>query len=477
MTPRRIGKYEVRSLLGEGAMGTVYLCEHAVLGRKAAVKVLKPAFTHDRGLIARFVNEARAATAIGHPGIVDVLDVEVPDEDGGPPYMVMEYLRGETLSARIKRSGRIGVKDAVALTLQVASALGAAHEKGIVHRDLKPENLFLVPDPLGPVPEKVKVLDFGVAKLRALSGRDTAVGTRIGTPFYMSPEQWRGVSDDVDHRADIYALGIVLYEMLCGQPPFVGTIDEVVVMHREQPPPPPSTRNRAIPPRIERTILCALAKSPADRFASMRELRQALGDPDVLARPAIRTPAGAAAEAVPATLHLTDTALAEVPGQAPPFEEQPGQTRLLPPEGEAARAEPAAKGSIEMTPQSLPPRSPGGRGLSLVIVSGALGGLALAGVLLLRTHPGPAVGEPAAGGAMIAQPPPVVVPAPPPAPTVTASPPTSHDEPARTEEVAPAAVDGDRKAKRPTKPARGKPASRPARRTGDDKDPLNVPKW
>jgi serine/threonine protein kinase len=142
-SPRLIGKYEVRSLLGEGAMGAVYLCEHAVLGRKAAVKVLKDAFTHDRDLVSRFVNEARAATAIGHPGIVDVLDVEVPDD--GPPYMVMEYLRGETVGARIKRSGRIAVRDAVAITLQVASALGAAHDKGIVHRDLKPENLFLVP--------------------------------------------------------------------------------------------------------------------------------------------------------------------------------------------------------------------------------------------------------------------------------------------------------------------------------------------
>jgi serine/threonine protein kinase len=470
-SPRLIGKYEVRSLLGEGAMGAVYLCEHAVLGRKAAVKVLKDAFTHDRDLVSRFVNEARAATAIGHPGIVDVLDVEVPDD--GPPYMVMEYLRGETVGARIKRSGRIAVRDAVAITLQVASALGAAHDKGIVHRDLKPENLFLVPDPLGPVPEKVKVLDFGVAKLRARSGRDTALGAQIGTPFYMSPEQWRGVSDEVDHRADIYALGVVLYEMLCGQPPFVGSIEEIAAMHREQPPAPPSTRNRAIPPRIERTILCALAKRPADRFASMRELRQALGDPDVLPRPALHAPA--APDALPATLHLTDTALAQAPARPRSDEEQAGQTRLLP-DGGAARGEPTANGSIEMTPRSLPPRSSGGRGLWFVIVVGAAGGLALAGVLTLRAHRGPGAGVPPPEAPAIA-PPPISQPATPLAPALVAPPAASEEASKPTEVPAATRAEGERRSKRPAKPARGKPVPRPTHRTGSDKDQLNVPKW
>jgi serine/threonine protein kinase len=468
-SPQRIGKYEVRTLLGEGAMGTVYLCEHTVLGRKVAVKVLKPSFTHDRDLVSRFVNEARAATAIGHPAIVDVLDIELPDD--GPPYMVMEYLRGETLSARIKRSGRVAVREAVAITLQVASALGAAHDKGIVHRDLKPENLFLVPDPLGPVPEKVKVLDFGVAKLRGRPGAGTAEGMQIGTPLYMSPEQWRGVSEEVDHRADIYALGVVLYEMLCGQPPFVGRVDEIVAMHREQAPLPPSTRNRAISPGIERTILCALAKDPADRFASMRELRQALGDPQALPRPALRASTPQGVTPLPATMHLTDTALAQA--TAPPPDQQAGDTRLLP-DGGATSGEPTANGSIEMTPRSLPPRPPARRGRWLLVAAVAIGGVALLGGVALRLDRlhGTDPTTPAPDAPTAPSPPPTAA-TPPAAAAIEKA-----DQPTGAAGHMPPFPDHERKGKRPIhRSARGKGPAGQSPRPKDDKAPLNVPKW
>jgi serine/threonine-protein kinase len=278
----RINNYEITSMLGEGGMGAVYLAVHPVMGRKAAIKLLRRELAQDKSLVARFINEARAASAIHHPNIIDVIDVGTLTDDkvAGLPYMMMEYLEGESLARRLEVRGKLEVAEAVEIAIQTASALGAAHAKGIVHRDLKPDNLFLLADEMNPGRERVKVLDFGIAKLRGEIGSGsvkTNAGSIMGTPPYMSPEQCRGIVEDVDHRTDVYALGIILYEMLTGAPPFVSAgYGEVLVMHLTQPPAAPRSKNPAIPQGLEQTILKALAKRPEERFASMAELQAAL---------------------------------------------------------------------------------------------------------------------------------------------------------------------------------------------------------
>jgi serine/threonine-protein kinase len=274
----RVNNYEVKSLLGEGGMGAVYLAQHPFMGRKAAVKVLRRELAQDRGLVERFMNEARAANAIHHPNIIDIIDVgQLPS---GIPYLMMEFLEGESLARRIEREGRFPIDAAIDVAMQTASALQAAHSKEIVHRDLKPDNLFLVPDEGRPFGFRVKVLDFGIAKLRGElsgSGEKTQTGSVMGTPPYMSPEQCRGITEEIDHRTDIYALGIILYEMVVGRPPFMSTgWGEVVLMHVTKPPPPPRERNPAVSPQLEAIILKALAKQRDDRFATMAELQAAL---------------------------------------------------------------------------------------------------------------------------------------------------------------------------------------------------------
>jgi eukaryotic-like serine/threonine-protein kinase len=275
---QKINNYELKELLGEGGMGAVYVAEHPVLGRRVAIKILRRDLVQDSKLVGRFLNEARAADAIRHPNIVQVNDVGLlPD---GLPYIVMELLEGQTLGSRINAAGHLSVGEALAFAGQAAGAVAAAHAEGIVHRDLKPDNLFLVADPVAAGGQRVKVLDFGIAKLRAeLGGSDlrTKTGAVMGTPAYMSPEQCLGRSGDVDHRTDVYALGVILFEMLCGSPPFVGEgFGEVLVMHMTQPPPTPSTINPDIPPALEAVIMRALAKRKEDRFATMDEMNQAL---------------------------------------------------------------------------------------------------------------------------------------------------------------------------------------------------------
>jgi len=272
-----INNYQVSVLLGEGGMGAVYLAEHPFMGRKAAIKVLRREFAEDRGLVERFMNEARAANAIRHPNIIDIIDVgRMPS---GIPYLMMEFLEGESLAHRLQR-GAMPVAEVVDVIMQTTSALAAAHSKGIVHRDLKPDNLFLVPDEAAPGGIRVKVLDFGIAKLRDdLSGgmAKTQAGALMGTPPYMSPEQCRGITELIDHRTDVYAMGIILYEMLCGAPPFVSEgWGDVVLAHLTKPPPSPRSHNPNIPESLEVVIMKALAKNPDERFSTAADMRAAL---------------------------------------------------------------------------------------------------------------------------------------------------------------------------------------------------------
>jgi hypothetical protein len=274
-----VGSYRIQSVIGSGGMGTVYLAEHRELGRQAAIKVLRRELSPDATVVKRFLEEARAASRVSHPGIVHIYDLgTTPD---GLPFIVMEHLTGESLSARLARLGTLPVDQAVDVAVQTASALEAVHAKGIVHRDLKPDNLFLTADPLLRHGFRVKVLDFGIAKLRReLTGdtMNTRSGAVLGTPVYMSPEQCRGDVEAVDHRTDVYAMGIILFQMLAGEPPFSSPIfGDLLIMHVTSTPPSVAARNPSVPKSLEAVILKALAKAANDRFPSMLDMRQALG--------------------------------------------------------------------------------------------------------------------------------------------------------------------------------------------------------
>jgi serine/threonine protein kinase len=270
---QRLHNFAIKRLLGEGGMSSVYEAEHSLIRRKVAVKVLKSELSVDGAQVQRFFNEARATSAIRHPNIVEVIDVgRLAD---GVPYLVMELLEGESLGERLERLGSLEIPVALDFAHQAASALIAAHALRVVHRDLKPDNLFIVPDQRLADRELVKVLDFGIAKLRgelAAPPFDTMVGAVLGTPPYMSPEQCRGLPEEIDERTDVYALGIILYEMLCGRPPFLADgAGELMMMHMTAKPQPPSELRDDISPHLERVILRTLEKRREDRFASMSE--------------------------------------------------------------------------------------------------------------------------------------------------------------------------------------------------------------
>jgi len=277
MIGEQFGNYRAISLLGEGGMGAVYLAEHPGIGRRVAVKVLHKNYTRDEQLLGRFLNEARAANAIRHPNIIEILDSGVIAD--GTPFLVMELLEGESLGTRLRRVGPLTVANALDFAYQTASALGAAHKKGIVHRDLKPDNLYIIADPHDTERERIKVLDFGIAKLQTGPSSDsvkTRTGSLMGTPIYMSPEQCRGTRA-VDHRSDMYSLGVILFEMLVGHPPFVSEgFGELVNMHLNVPPPSPRASRHDIPEALDAIVLKMLAKNPDERFADMAELQAAL---------------------------------------------------------------------------------------------------------------------------------------------------------------------------------------------------------
>jgi len=273
------GRYYVEKKIGEGGMGVVFSARHAVIERPLAIKVLKREVMRDTATIRRFVQEAKAASRIGHPNIVDVTDFgTTPD---GMTYSVMEFVHGETLGAAIRAAAPFPPLRAVKIAAQISRALGAAHDKGIVHRDLKPENVFLVDR--DDRTDFVKIVDFGIAKVAPQAGgvaepRLTRAGSVFGTPEYMAPEQAAG-RGDTDGRVDIYALGVILYEMVCGRVPHRGdSMVRTLAMQMLDPVEPPSKvrPDLNIPPELEHVIMTALAKKREHRYQTMGQLLEAL---------------------------------------------------------------------------------------------------------------------------------------------------------------------------------------------------------
>jgi serine/threonine-protein kinase len=268
MIGQMIGRYRVVRPLGEGGMARVYVAEDTNVGREVALKVLLPEYSRSPGIVERFMNEAKAMGRIRHPGVVDVFEVMVAPS--GELCIIMEYVAGPTLREALWKHGPLPGPSALAVMAQLADTVAAAHAARIVHRDLKPENVILVPDPLDPVRPRVRVLDFGIAKVEDGSVK-TATGTQMGTATYMAPEQFRNAKL-VDHRADIYALGCVFFELAVGQPPLTGrNLFEQMQAHLQQPPPldrlPPS-----LPPEARAVIGRMLAKDREQRTSSLVEV-------------------------------------------------------------------------------------------------------------------------------------------------------------------------------------------------------------
>ena len=267
-----IDKYVIEALIGRGGMGAVFVARHRTLtDKRVAIKVLHTEIT-DPDIQLRFKREAQIATRVNHPNIVEVHDFDVTPD--GVPYLVLEFLEGMTLAQRLAQ-GPIPLDHITLIVRQVGSALAAAHREGIVHRDLKPQNIFLVPMEVdGRMVEVAKVLDFGISKWRGSETVKTQESALLGTPQYMAPEQATGRHDSVDQRTDVFALGSIVYEMLCGQPAFTGaSIPEVVFkVVYEQPAPIAS----AVPDHIANAIRRAMSKDSAERFETVSDFVEAL---------------------------------------------------------------------------------------------------------------------------------------------------------------------------------------------------------
>ncbi|MCA1665252.1 MAG: serine/threonine protein kinase, partial [Myxococcales bacterium] len=268
---RLIDQYVLLDKIGEGGMGAVYLADQPTMGRSAVVKLLHPSLSRDPQVAARFNLEARAAAALNHPHIVTVYNYGALDD--GVLFLAMEHLEGRNLERSIEESGRLSARRAVHVAVQICEALGEAHARGVVHRDLKPSNVMLVTR--GRDDEFVKVLDFGIAKVRGVALSDS--GTVFGTPEYMSPEQLRGRA--LDGRSDLYALGVVLFEMLTGRLPFAcDTPEQWMTAHLERTPPTvsESAPDAELPRELEALVARLLAKDPATRPATAEELAERL---------------------------------------------------------------------------------------------------------------------------------------------------------------------------------------------------------
>jgi serine/threonine protein kinase len=265
MTGEQIGPYKILKLLGKGGMGVVYLGMHAKLEQPVAIKVMTSEYSNQEAMRERFIQEAKLQARLSHPNVVNILNYL---EDESNIYLVMEYVDGNTLEQVLQLEGALSLTKCLHVMDSVLSALEFMHGKGIIHRDIKPANIMFTES------NQVKVTDFGIAKAIGSKGM-TKTGTQLGTVWYMSPERIRG--EPIDHAADIYALGVTLYQMATGRVPFNSDSEyEVMRAHIEESPPPPIELNSKIPDLLNDIILKALAKKPEDRFLSAGEFRNAL---------------------------------------------------------------------------------------------------------------------------------------------------------------------------------------------------------
>ncbi len=299
-------RYEIVRLLGEGGMGAVYEARHKILGRSVAIKVLKPEIAHNEQLVARFLQEAKAAAELRHKNIVELTDYGV---DGDRPYMVMELLSGEDLAHKLRRDGRMPVPQLVAILDPVLRALATAHERGVIHRDIKPENIFLVRDDEGE--STPKIVDFGIAKRQEESVQLTSANMALGTPAYMAPEQIMS-SRTVTGAADQYAVGVTMFEALTGRNPFsADTLNAFIVAKATQEPESLAQIRPDLDPAFVAVVHRTLARKPEDRFPTITALREALAP--------FRDPSRATTGAQPAvTVSATPSAVASVPSQVTP---------------------------------------------------------------------------------------------------------------------------------------------------------------
>lgn len=267
-------KYRIEELINEGGMGAVYRGTHVLMDKTVAVKVLHPALAADDKIVARFSREARAASRISHPHALNVTDFG--ESGNGTVFLVMEYLKGETLKEVVHSDSPMPLSRVVEIIRQICGALEAAHGEGVVHRDLKSDNIMLLDVGGG---DWAKVLDFGIAKITEKVGQDpalTAPNLIIGTPQYMSPEQCSQAAE-IDSRSDIYSLGVILYEMLVGHVPFTGESPTAIMMkHLQEPPPSVLEERKDLPAAVGRVVTRALAKRPEDRFQTVSELAEEL---------------------------------------------------------------------------------------------------------------------------------------------------------------------------------------------------------
>ena len=272
-----VGRYRMLRRVGTGGFGAVYEAEDTKIHKRVAVKVLARDLVGDASMVSRFHKEAEAASKVGHENIIDITDFDRSSD--GHYFLVMEFLDGVDLGAIIRNGEKISLSRVLGIMIQVCRGLNMAHEMGIVHRDLKPGNIFLTTR--GSIADFVKLLDFGITKFTEIDddgSRLTRTGQIIGTPMYMSPEQALG-EEEIDHRADIYSLGVILYELVTGQPPFTAVnYLGIIAQHASDPPTPPSKvrPDLAIPSEVEAIILKALAKRPDDRYPSLVEMEEAL---------------------------------------------------------------------------------------------------------------------------------------------------------------------------------------------------------
>ena len=330
---QQIGNYRLSRLLGRGGMGAVYEAVHIGVGGRAAIKLLRAEVVDNPDITQRFFDEARAANSVEHPSIIKIFDSGQTDD--GLCYLAMEYLDGETLAHRIKVLGQLSVTSAIRFARQAASALSAVHQRGLIHRDLKPENLMIVRDPESAGGERIKVLDFGIARLTAdLRSGDgtTETGIVMGTPMYMSPEQCHGAKQ-VTSQSDVYSLGIILYKMLAGRTPFTSPgLGALIAMHLTDVPVRVEQYNKQVPPPLSALLSEMLAKSPAERptMSEVEARLRAMSRAEELPAPRSRNEA-ATQKLSPVALLALAKAQAGIAAEAMrPPDQQQQPTMLLP---------------------------------------------------------------------------------------------------------------------------------------------------